>query len=752
VDSVLPHDNAGNPDPAPLRPAKSDPAALRFPGRGYTTDSYQGPWRGRPAGPGSQGPDVGALLKALRRRWLTAICLGLVVAGAAAAAAWFGLSPRYTVYSQVRIAASQPSLVFRTDLGRGDFATFQRTQVATIRSRFVLNEALKRDEVKRLPLVAEQPEPLSWLEEELKVDFKEGSEIVSISLSGEDPQQLAVVVNAVTQAYLSEVKSQDSKQASAKASELENLQTDSRNRLKENREKLKKRAEELGTTNSQALTVLQVGKQNNLGEIRRQQSQVQFESMRARGELAVYKARGKSLESLVVPEDVVAGLVAADPRVLEAQARVAKIQDFITSYEVQAGRPTERTLVMAREQLAKAQQVAEQVRTEVRKPLVDRLRQKAVAEYQAGLAPLEDKVVILAEQDKALQAQINELGKETFKVGNSTVELEMLQAEIQEQDKLVNRLTDELNQVQVELRRPFQRVTPYQDAGAQKKDIKRQVMATAAAPAAALLLVCFGVGYWEYRARRIHSADEVVKGVGLRVVGAVPALPHPASLADEALQAVGASSLESIDALRTLLLRDASIELTRLVMVTSAVEGEGKTTLAAHLAGSLARAGRKTLLVDCDLRQPAAHQLFELPLQPGFSEVLLGEVAVDDAIAETPIDGLWMIPAGQWDREVLQALAREGVEKTFERLKEDFDFVILDAHPVLAATDSLLIGQHADAVILSLQRDVSQVPRVFAAGQQLSNLGIRVLGAVVNGMEQADLYSNGYQFAAHATR
>jgi capsular exopolysaccharide synthesis family protein len=329
----------------------------------------------------------------------------------------------------------------------------------------------------------------------------------------------------------------------------------------------------------------------------------------------------------------------------------------------------------------------------------------------------------------------------------------MLQAEIQEQDKLVNRLTDELNQVQVELRRPFQRVTLYQDAGAQKKDIKRQVMATAAAPVAALLLVCFGVGYWEYRARRIHSADEVVKGVGLRVVGAVPALPHPASLADEeALHAVGASSLESIDALRTLLLRDASIELTRLVMVTSAVEGEGKTTLAAHLAGSLARAGRKTLLVDCDLRQPAAHQLFELPLQPGFSEVLLGEVAVDDAIAETPIDGLWMIPAGQWDREVLQALAREGVEKTFERLKEEFDFVILDAHPVLAATDSLLIGQHADAVILSLQRDVSQVPRVFAAGQQLSNLGIRVLGAVVNGMDQADLYSNGYQFAAHATR
>jgi len=218
--------------------------------------------------------------------------------------------------------------------------------------------------------------------------------------------------------------------------------------------------------------------------------------------------------------------------------------------------------------------------------------------------------------------------------------------------------------------------------------------------------------------------------------------------AADAADSHGQSLLESIDAIRTMLLRDASLERTRVIMVTSAVEGEGKTTLASHVAGSLARAGRRTLLVDCDLRCPAAHQFFEVPLQPGFSEAVLGEIPIDEAVHETAIDGLWVVPAGEWDREVVQALAKGGVEKTFERFKESFDFIVVDSHPVLQATDSLVVGQHVDAVILSLLRDVSQTPRVYAASQRLTNLGIRVLGAVVNGIGQDELYGNSFQAPA----
>jgi capsular exopolysaccharide synthesis family protein len=249
----------------------------------------------------------------------------------------------------------------------------------------------------------------------------------------------------------------------------------------------------------------------------------------------------------------------------------------------------------------------------------------------------------------------------------------------------------------------------------------------------------------------VHSADEVITSLGLRLVGAVPPLAHEAGRLVGTTGELGPQEhnlLESIDGIRTVLLRDASVSAMRVVMVTSAASGEGKTTLAGHLATSLARAGRRTLLLDCDLRRPAAHQLFEQTLQPGLSEVLLKEIDLNEALRPTTaLEGLWVLPAGQWDREVLQALAQEeGVQRIFERLRGQFDFIVVDSSPVLAATDALLVGQHVDGVILSLLRDRSQVPLVHSSVQRLTSLGIRVLGAVVNGLKPDGMYGHAYSY------
>jgi capsular exopolysaccharide synthesis family protein len=261
-----------------------------------------------------------------------------------------------------------------------------------------------------------------------------------------------------------------------------------------------------------------------------------------------------------------------------------------------------------------------------------------------------------------------------------------------------------------------------------------------------LVLVGLAFAWLEFRARRIRSSEEVAAGLGIRVLGAVPELGARGDAVG------GAGALESIDAIRTLLLHDDSVEAARVVMVTSAAAGEGKTTLASSLADSLARGGHRTLLIDCDLRSPAAHQMFELPMQPGFSEVLLGEIDLADAIQPTPVPGLSVITAGQWDREVLRALARDGTRGLFEKLKTEYDFVVVDSHPVLAATDSLLLGQHVDAVLLSVLRDVSRSPHVYGACERLATLGVRVLGAVVNGATPDDVYAHGIPHEAPAAR
>jgi capsular exopolysaccharide synthesis family protein len=159
----------------------------------------------------------------------------------------------------------------------------------------------------------------------------------------------------------------------------------------------------------------------------------------------------------------------------------------------------------------------------------------------------------------------------------------------------------------------------------------------------------------------------------------------------------------------------------------------------------MARSGRKTLLIDCDLRNPSAHKLFNVALEPGLASVLRGEISVEDALHATQATGLWIMPAGACDGEALSMLARDGVLPVFERLRNDFDFIVVDSSPVLPVADSLMIAQQVDGVLFAILREVSRLPKVHEAYQKLVTLGVRMLGAVVNGTS-GEVYGYGYGY------
>jgi capsular exopolysaccharide synthesis family protein len=668
--------------------------------------------------------------------------LGLLLAGAVGAAAWFLFPIRYTAYSQLRIAMTPPWLVVRnadTSEGRGEFLTYQRTQVAWIKNYFVLGAALQREEVKNLQMVREQPEPLTWLAEELKVDFQEGSEIVTVSIMGKDPAEAVTLVKAVTQTYLEKIVNMERESRRARLAELNDIYEKSVEKLRAQRNSHRKLADTLGTSDSQALTQKQVNLLALYGEKQRQHGQVETELMKARARLESFTAREKAVTEPTLSSTMLNEALEADLIGKQLLARLSQLQELVAEYQHSALRDDEPSLKRAKLLLEETKQRLETRRTELRPDVLERLKQKTRDDGQVSLAQLQTEVAALNEQEKKVRAEVESLEKETDKVGTSSTELEMLRTEIQREDKVANRVGDELQVLKIELRSP-PRVTLNQEAAIQKKDIKRFVMAIVLGPLAAFVVVCLLVAWREFVARRIQSSDEVMRGLGMRVVGAVPAVPRRIrSQPTKAKPGAAANSLlESVDGIRTVLLREASHQEMRVVMVTSAVSGEGKTTLASHLAGSLARSGRRTLLIDCDLRHPAVHQLFELPLNPGFSEAVLGEVHVVEVIRPTPIKGLSVITAGQWDREVMQIMTREEVVGIFEKLRAEYEFIVMDSHPVLAAADALVVGQYADAVLMSLLRDVSQSPRVYAACQRLATLGIRLMGAVVNGSRHND--------------
>jgi capsular exopolysaccharide synthesis family protein len=633
------------------------------------------------------------------------------------------------------------------------FTMYQNTQAAKLKSRFVLNAALRRDDVRSLPIIQGQAEPVIWLEDELKVEFKESQEYLTLTMSEPDADAVLAIVSAVAQAYVQEVNQEEPKRKSQRLTELDDIITKSNLKLKQKKDLFRQRAEEIGTSDAPAVAVKQATLLANLGLLRSEHVRLRSELMRADTKLKTHQAQKPLLADPPVSEAAVKEAVMADSFCQAHLARLSRVQDVIDEYEQSARNPqAEPTYRLAQQRLGGIKKEIDTRIAKIREEVAARLKTKAKTDYEGQLALLQTEFNLAADNEKNYRDQVENWTRESEKIGNLSTEMEMLRNEIQLGEKVDKEIAEQAEKLRVEVRAP-PRVSLAQEAGLQKKELKRFLIMLIAGPLAVLGAVCMTVAWVEFRARRIRSTDEVMSGLGMRVVGAVPVLAagHRLTGAEGGEEVEDHALLESIDGIRTVLLKNASVEATRVIMVTSAVSGEGKTTLASHLATSLARAGRKTLLIDSDLRRPALHQLFELPQQPGLSEVLLNEVHVAEATCSTTVDGLWVIPAGQWDRSVMMALARDGMAEIFEKLKREYDFIVVDSHPVLPANDSLLIGQHVDTVLLSLLRDVSQTPRVYAACQRLSTLGIRILGAVVNGMPQADYYG-GYQDAGQPAR
>jgi capsular exopolysaccharide synthesis family protein len=203
--------------------------------------------------------------------------------------------------------------------------------------------------------------------------------------------------------------------------------------------------------------------------------------------------------------------------------------------------------------------------------------------------------------------------------------------------------------------------------------------------------------------------------------------------------------VEALDVTRTRLLHASRTDAPCMVLVTSAVPAEGKTTLSCHLATSLARSGRRTLLLDADMRWPAVHTMFQLGEDPGFAELLQSRASAEDVLRPSPFPDLWIMTAGRWTPAAARALALPRLAAVLNDLKQRFDFVLVDSPPVLPVADSLLLSSRVDGVLFSALQGVSRVHPLRQAAGRLNEVGARMLGVVLNGVRVPRYgYSYGY--------
>jgi capsular exopolysaccharide synthesis family protein len=202
---------------------------------------------------------------------------------------------------------------------------------------------------------------------------------------------------------------------------------------------------------------------------------------------------------------------------------------------------------------------------------------------------------------------------------------------------------------------------------------------------------------------------------------------------------------EAYRSLRTSLQFAALDGLARVILVTSASAGEGKSATVANLGVVLTTAGERVAIVSCDLRRPRLAQFFGLDEQVGLTTVLLGRCPLGDALQPVPgIDGLTILPTGEQPSDPTGVLGSDQLTWVLGQLSKMFDRVLVDSPPLLPVTDAVILSQAVDTTLLVVAAGQTRARDLRRASEALSLVHAKTIGVVLNEVTKSTGYGYGY--------
>jgi len=244
----------------------------------------------------------------------------------------------------------------------------------------------------------------------------------------------------------------------------------------------------------------------------------------------------------------------------------------------------------------------------------------------------------------------------------------------------------------------------------------------------------------EYLDNTIKFPEEVKNYLKIPYLGPVPAYATEGAAGGKpsdlvTLHSPKSTASESFRGIRTGILYSSADRPPQVVLVTSAGPGEGKSVCAANLAVTMAQAGSRVLLIDCDMRRPRIHKIFGQSREKGISSVLVGDGNAREAIVKTEVENLDILPVGPIPPNPSEILGSRKMTDLIEGLKKDYVRIVLDSPPITAVTDSVILAQKADGTILVIRAGDTPRQVVQNGLNQLQTVNAGILGAVLNGIK-----------------
>jgi len=406
----------------------------------------------------------------LGRPYVLLLIVGLLIGLGYAGASHAGDKPARPAKTQdpdvsslLLIAVQDPRVVKgqqKPKMDKDEFLIYRGTQATLVKTRLVLNAALKQKGVAELELVKKQPDPVAWLEKNLQVDFPNDAAVLRIGLSGKKPDELSVLVNAVTEAYLKEVVNRERNLKQERLNNLKELSTKYEQLLAAKRNALRQLIREAGPI---AQEIKKLFAEEQLEQVKRELLDCKSELRKLQWNLANAEARGKVGPDVVVPDAVIEEHLNKDMVIATGARRIQELDNLLAR-----GRgvlsDTDQLVVGYRKEREELEETIRRRRNEMRPHIVKELRGAA---SEVERFEITTRITELKRLEKVLTEQVNTLADAARQAQGAVADLKELQDEINRLTNLVKGIQQQQEALKAELAAP-PRITLLQKAEAPK--------------------------------------------------------------------------------------------------------------------------------------------------------------------------------------------------------------------------------------------------------------------------------------------
>lgn len=711
--------------------------------------------------PGQRADFKGYLQTLRRRKWIVLLCLAVAVTGVALFNEF--ATPLYEAVATIICEAPKTNLF--AEMGR---PAFDRSAMINLMEQ-IKSRALTKELVQALPEqvirtfktsppatgnFSQEDFVIAKIQERLTLEMVRGSDILQIKVSANDAETARIIANTYVERIIDWNSRKRREEVSSTREFVEKQLEIFQNKLSAAEEALRIFKEENKMT---ALSNASVDILNRMTEAEAKYNETQTER-------TALELRQRMLEEK--KGDLAPALtIGAEPQTEQLKKRLLDLETRRAALQLNGVTPERPDMVSIQQEIGRAkEQLIRQLEdaTPIPGDQIRNLLQETIT--------LEMNLETCKAKEQGFKNMLAGYDKEIQALPKQEVELARLTRERDVSEKIYSMLLEKREELRITEAGKFGQVQLLDAARTPLTPLKPRKAKNLALGFFLGLAIGIGVVFMlETLDTSLRSPQDIEERMDLPVLAAIPSI-HPngkryahkngregqRSYAGRLFSQLEAGS-HVYEAYRALQIKFAMVNgstVLKSILVTSPNAAEGKTLTAINMAHAFARNGIKTLLVDCDLRRPMIHHILELAREPGLSDVLRNHIVLIEKVAVTwaiPVpqnENLFVFPCGTLSPNPYELLAARRMRDVLAEFKRHYDLVIIDSPPLMAVTDSIVLGNEVDGVCLVIKSGRTRQDVALRAKQLLVDSQTNIIGTILNGIDTkvANRYDKSYHY------